>query len=109
MLAVHFQSPSHGFAMPAPFCKGAFKFLHLKEIYLAGFGHVAQCAQGLELLKVGLGELGAGGGQLLHGDEGGAGLLAAGQVQRGGFAKAGDGHKGRAQLLVLGDDKLGGV
>ena len=58
---------------------------------------------------MGLADLGAGGGELLDGDEALPGLAGAHQIPGRGLAQAGDGHKRRAQALVLRDEKLRGV
>ena len=53
-----------------------------------------------------LADLGAGAAKLLNGDEARLALLAAGKVERGGLAEAGDRHERRAELAVLGDEEL---
>lgn len=78
----------------------------IEEIYLAGLGHIAESAERLELFKMALADLGAGAAKLLNGDEARLALLAAGKVERGGLAEAGDRHERRAELAVLGDEEL---
>ena len=78
----------------------------IEKIYLAGLGHIAESTERLELFKMALADLGAGAAKLLNGDEARLALLAAGKVERGGLAEAGDRHERRAELAVLGDEEL---
>ena len=78
-----------------------------EETDLTGIGQVAESTGLSEHLNVGLGHLGAGGGDFLHGQEGFA-LTTPHQVPCRIFAEAGDRDEGGQQLAVL-DDEFRGV
>ena len=78
----------------------------IEKIYLAGFGHIAESTERLELLKVALADLGTGAAKLFNRNKACLALLTSGKVERGGFAETGDRYERRAELAVLGDKEL---
>ena len=88
--------------------KNSIKLKSVEQAHLAALGQIAQGAEGFQLLDVGSAHLGAGVGDIVHGDELTSALPALLQVLRRRVAQAGDGHKGLAQLAVL-DEEVGGI
>ena len=85
---------------------GIFSILS-EEADLTCIGQVAEGACVLEHLQVGLGNLGAGGGKFLDGEELLA-LPAVHDIPGRTFAEARNGHEGGQNFAVL-DEELGGV
>ena len=79
----------------------------VKQIHLAGVRHPRKGPQGLQLLDMGLGQLAAAHGKLLHGDEGLA-LALFHRVLGGGLPQSMDGDQ-RWQQPALGDDEFRGI
>ena len=79
----------------------------VKQIHLAGVRHPRKGPQSLQLLDMGLGQLAAAHGKLLHGDEGLARALFH-RILGGGLPQSMDGDQ-RRQQPALGDDEFRGI